>query len=147
MEIAAEGFQVQFRLPNSGDMVALSGQRDVELIRKQLLERCLVEAFTAGGAPVQLGQLPESVLEVVIQEMERRDPQANLQIELNCAACGHCWEAAFDIGSFLWAEIDAWAKRTLRAVDLLARTYGWREADILAMSPTRRQIYLEMARQ
>ncbi|MGH8523199.1 MAG: phage baseplate protein, partial [Gammaproteobacteria bacterium] len=78
---------------------------------------------------------------------ERADPQSNLQISLTCPACGHCWEALFDIVFFLWAEINHWAERTLRAVHLLARAYGWREADVLAMSPTRRQMYLGMASQ
>ena len=50
----------------------------------------------------------------------------------------------FDIVSFFWAEIDAWARRVLREVNVLARAYGWRESDILALSPVRRQIYLSM---
>jgi hypothetical protein len=32
-------------------------------------------------------------------------------------------------------------------VHALASAYGWREADVLAMSPMRRQVYLELARQ
>jgi hypothetical protein len=34
----------------------------------------------------------------------------------------------------------------LREVHILASAYGWREDDILAMSPARRRIYLEMLR-
>jgi hypothetical protein len=52
-----------------------------------------------------------------------------------------------DIASYLWSEIHAWAGRMLRDVHALAAAYGWREADILAMSPWRRQAYLEMIRQ
>ena len=90
-------------------------------------------------------QLPETALQAMVREMERADPQSNLHIRLACPACGHRWQALFDIVSFLWAEINHWAERTLRAVHVLAGAYGWREADILAMSPTRRQMYLEMA--
>jgi hypothetical protein len=32
----------------------------------------------------------------------------------------------------------------LRDVHALATAYGWREADIVAMSPWRRQVYLDM---
>ena len=46
--------------------------------------------------------------------------------------------------SFLWTEIEAWAWRMLSDVHTLARAYGWGERDILALSPTRRQFYLEM---
>jgi hypothetical protein len=46
--------------------------------------------------------------------------------------------------SFFWNEINTWAYRMLRDVHALATAYGWREADIVAMSPWRRQVYLDM---
>lgn len=147
LDVTVGTCRIRFRLPNCGDLSALSGQRDAAVMRERLLERCLIEASTVDAEPLQWGQLPEAALQAMVEEMEHADPQSNLQINLTCPVCGHGWEAAFDIVSFLWAEINGWAKRTLRTVHLLARSYGWREADILAMSPTRRQIYLEMARQ
>ena len=36
-----------------------------------------------------------------------------------CPACGHGWQARFDVVSFLWSEIDAWAGRMLRDVHTL----------------------------
>ena len=36
------------------------------------------------------------------------------------------------------------AKRLLMDVHLLARAYGWSEAEVLALSPARRRFYLEM---
>ena len=77
--------------------------------------------------------------------MAEADPQADVQLALVCPACGHTWQATFEIVSFLWAELSAWAERTLADVHALASTYGWREADILAMSARRRQRYLELA--
>lgn len=146
--VESETYRLKFRLPNSRDLAAVS--KDEEGIndrRTQLLERCLLEASTSEGEPLRIEQLPETAVQAMVQEMDRADPQSNLQINLTCPACGHRWEALFDIVSFLWAEINNWAERTLRTVHLLARAYGWREADILALSPTRRQIYLEMAGQ
>jgi hypothetical protein len=72
------------------------------------------------------------------------DPQADVEIARTCSACGHQWQTSFDIVSFFWTEICAQAKRLLREVDILARVYGWREADILSMSAARRRAYLEM---
>ncbi len=57
---------------------------------------------------------------------------------------GFVFSVAFDIVSFLWNELNAWAIRTLREVHILASAYGWSETDILAMSPWRRQFYLEV---
>ena len=83
--------------------------------------------------------------------MESPAGRSNLTIlawvlALACPACGHRWQSVFDIAAFLWREIDAWAQRTLRDVHALARGYGWHESDILALTATRRQIYLEMIR-
>ena len=61
-----------------------------------------------------------------------------------CPACTFTWSEPFDIVTFFWAEIDAWARRLLADVHVLASSYGWSERDILALSPVRRQYYLEM---
>lgn len=148
LAVDAEGYHLKFRLPNSLDLASLTGGGNESRDRRtQLLERCLLDASTSDGEPRRFAELPEGVLHAIVQAMERADPQANLLIGLTCPACGHCWNALFDIVSFLWDELNNWAERMLRAVHLLARAYGWREADILAMSPTRRHIYLQMASQ
>jgi hypothetical protein len=76
--------------------------------------------------------------------MEQADPQANIRLSLTCPACSHQWHGTFDIVTYFWNEINAWAQGVLRDVHMLAATYGWRESDILALSPWRRQFYLEM---
>lgn len=143
-----ERYRIKFKLPNSRDLAALCKDEDgINDRRTQLMERCLVEASTSEGEPLRIEQLSDTALQAMVREMDRADPQSNLQVHLTCPACGHCWEGLFDIVSFLWAELENWADHTLRTVHLLASAYGWREADILAMRPTRRRIYLEMARQ
>jgi hypothetical protein len=72
------------------------------------------------------------------------DPLAEVILDMRCAACGHSWSLLFDIASFFWAEIEALAARLMTEVDALARAYGWREADILAMDGARRAAYLDM---
>lgn len=146
--VEAEAYRLRFRLPNSRDLAAVceDGDGDRKGDRRQrLLRRCLMGATTPEGGTLRMEQLPETALQAMVREMERADPQSNLHIRLACPACGHGWQGLFDIVSFLWAEINHWAERTLRAVHVLAHAYGWREADILSMSPTRRQMYLEMA--
>jgi len=80
----------------------------------------------------------------MLARMAKADPQAEVLITMQCPACPHQWSAPLDIGAFFWAELNAWATRMLREVHLLAAAYGWREPDILALSPRRRQLYLEM---
>jgi hypothetical protein len=91
--------------------------------------------------------LPDHIVTVVATQMAAADPQADVELALSCPACAHGWQVVFDIADFFWQEIHAWAKVMLRSVHTLARAYGWREADVLALTPTRRQFYLELARQ
>lgn len=154
-------YQVSFRLPNSLDLMAICAspcgeatptqQRFATAIHKQpetaqqvLLDRCILAA-ACNSENLSLNQLPSNIIDAVIAEMTQVDPQANVPLDTSCPACGHEWQLVFDIVSFFWSEINAWAVRILREVHTLAATYGWRETDILTMSPRRRQLYLEMA--
>jgi hypothetical protein len=101
-------------------------------------------AVHQNGEARSADQLPANIREAVVEQMAQADPQADVQVPLSCPECGHQWQAHFDIVSFFWSEIDAWATRTLRDVHVLASAYGWREADILGMTPWRRHRYLEL---
>jgi hypothetical protein len=141
-----EQYQVEFRLPNSRDLLALIGQEDyeeIERMRVRLLERIIVRA-RYGERPVAAQELPEELISAMEAEMQAADPQAEINLRLCCQSCNCEWTALFDPGIFLWKEVDAWAIRLLQEVHFLATAYGWREADILTMTPWRRHAYLEM---
>lgn len=143
LRLSTEGYDVTFRLPTGADLAALEGAREGGDARDRLLERCLLSA-RRNGRSRPVGRLPAAVLHAVVERMGEADPQADVRTPLACPACAHAWEAAFDIVSFFWTEIERWAYRTLQEVHVLARAYAWRESDILALSPARRQLYLEM---
>ena len=52
-----------------------------------------------------------------------------------------------DVVAFVWNDVRDGAQRILRDVDLLARTYGWTEPDVLALSDDRRALYVALASQ
>jgi uncharacterized protein (UPF0212 family) len=112
--------------------------------RATLLERC-VETAQRNGLDVRLSDLPEEAMIAIGEAIRKADPHAEIDIALNCPACGHQWQSLFDIAAFLWGEIEDWAQRLLLDVHLLASAYGWSEREILSMSPRRRGLYLEMA--
>jgi hypothetical protein len=143
LSVEAEGYAAGFRLPNSGDLVAVARARDAAEGRRTLLERCVTRA-TRAGASVPPSELPGALVEAVESRMAESDPQADTRLKLDCPACGHHWLASFDVVAYLWSEVNAWAYRLLGEVHSLASAYGWREEDILAMSPRRRHVYLEM---
>jgi hypothetical protein len=135
----------RLRLPNSADLRTVSRCADGAAGRRLLLERCVLEA-KRGGAAVVIEALPESVAEQIALRLAEADPQADLLIHLVCPSCRGSWQVVLDIESFLWVKVSALAKRLLREVHVLAQAYGWREADILALSAARRQSYLQMVR-
>jgi uncharacterized protein (UPF0212 family) len=144
--IEADAYRIAFRLPAGDDLLALSRSTDRAAARRMLLERCILNA-AHGGVPTDVASLPETVIAALAASMAAADPQGDVELALSCPACAHAWRGAFDVAGFFWQEIHAWAKSMLRSVHTLARAYGWREADVLALSPTRRQIYLELAQQ
>ena len=138
-----DGWAIHYRLPDSRDLAAIAAAPDAASGRAELLRRCLLAAERDGVA-AQPADLPEAVVRELAQRMAERDPQAEILLDLGCPACERRWQAPFDIVLFFWEEITAAARRLLRDVHALARAYGWRETDVLAMSPRRRQAYLEL---
>ena len=144
--VQLQGYTLDFRPPASTDLIALAGEMDAGRAREHLLTRCVLDARDPSGAAIPVRALPQRVLAELSAHMESADPGAVIELNFECPACHYSWPEVFDIAGFLWHEIHAWAQRILRDVHVLARAYGWREADVLALSPTRRQVYLELCR-
>jgi hypothetical protein len=140
--LIVDDYKVHARLPNSLDLAAARELADLTLGRRLLLERCLIAA-SRDGEPIAARQLPANVIDALEDRMAEVDPLADISLKIGCPACGHGWQSVFDIVSFLWREIEAWAMRILHDVHILASAYGWREQEILALSPWRRQFYLD----
>lgn len=133
LEFAIGGGTMTLRLITTADLRAVAGHATVEA----LLERAIVRADGVADTAAKWSA-------EIQRRLELADPQAHIEIALRCLDCALGWTAVYDIVSFLWQEVDAWARRTLREVHLLASAYGWTEREILALSPARRQIYLGM---
>ncbi len=138
-----ETLHVACRPVTAGDLLAIDTCADLDSATMRLVERC-VSARREDGTRVAAQDLPETVLADVAVRMEQEDPQADVRISMQCPACGHAWQVTFDIVTFFWRELGAWAARQLRDVHELASAYGWSEAQILALSPARRHRYLGM---
>ncbi|HXZ43173.1 MAG TPA: hypothetical protein VEG68_20715 [Terriglobales bacterium] len=128
-----------FRLPNSRDLAHVAEESDCQAAVIGLLERCQTDTEVSPA-------WSEEDVEAIGEAMAMADPAAELQIALCCPACSDGWNANLEIAIFLWAEIEARAKRLLWEVHTLASAYGWTQTEILALSPARRGFYLEMVR-
>jgi hypothetical protein len=140
-------YRITFRLPSSADILSLPANEKLEILRDRLLGLCILEAYDAAGDAVSAEILPSPVVAAVTDAMAAADPQGEVMLNVICPRCQDSWQAVFDITAFLSKEIHSWAQRTLHDVHDLARAYGWTEAEVLALSPTRRQLYVELSRQ
>jgi hypothetical protein len=138
-------YEVKFRLPDSTDIAFLYDSIDMAAARHEIFDRCILSICdTSESKEITIDGLPVEVMKEISDRIAKADPQADMLIDLSCPSCSKEWRMGFDIVSFFWSEINTWAYRILYEVRNLAMEYGWSERDILAMSPWRRQIYLEM---
>jgi hypothetical protein len=144
VSVTAAGYDVEARLPtiaDIGDLGDVPGQVDAAALA--LLERCVVSARRAGEA-VAAASLPPAVVDAVSTAMASADPHGVIELVVACPACDERSAVVLDPAGYLWSELHRWAIRTLHEIHALATAYGWSEADILALSPTRRQAYLQL---
>lgn len=129
-----DGRAVHFRVPTSTDILAVVAEGDAAA--DALFVRCMGPHGDDAD---------DGLRDAVSRAIAAADPLADVSIALRCPSCGESADVPFDIGALFWAELDAWARRTLAEVDVLARAYGWTERDVLALGPRRRAAYLELA--
>ncbi|MFJ2669865.1 hypothetical protein [Streptomyces sp. NPDC087525] len=147
LRVAEDDWVVEFRLPTVADLAAAGSAPDAAEARRLLVARCAVSAVR-GGETVP----PERLAELLPADLQRRlaetaaeaDPAADVTLNVSCPECGGITPAELDITSYLWTELDTWARDLLLDVHLLASAYGWSEPEILALSPLRRRYYLEL---
>jgi hypothetical protein len=136
-----DGYLVRLRPLSTRDLATVAARLDGE----QALVQCAVAAVRAGGKDSDFDALPEEVRAAIVKAVEQREAEGEALFELACSECGHAWSVPFDIGAHLWERITGAARRVVGEVATLARVFGWRENDVLAIPRARRRLYLEAA--
>ena len=136
---ALDGWQVRFRVPRLADL-----ERVPRGAKRQALIECCTLEVQHEGTPRPASELPPAVISLLDEALAAADPGGLTSIEVGCSGCERAFQAPLDLGALLWHELDAWAHHTLAEVHTLASAYGWREADVLALSAQRRFLYLNL---
>lgn len=123
--------RVQWRLPDTEDLIAAGEAATTAEMRASLLARC-IRSDDPGLREQVAARLPAEPTDV--------------HFDLSCPACAHRWQSPFDIAAFVWREVDDWAQRTLEEIHVIAASYGWSENEILGLSVRRREAYVGMIR-
>jgi hypothetical protein len=139
--VSDAGVEVEFRLPTSADLMALDGEVAPAARR---LARAIVIRATHHGLDVPVADLPAPLRAALERGVAEHDPLAHLELQMTCPQCGATWAEWLRVSEFVWSEVSHLAERLLGDVARLASAFGWREADILAMSASRRQHYLAL---
>ncbi len=142
--LSVAGVELSLRPLDSLDLAFAGAAPSLAEARRRLVERAVVSA-ERDGEPVAAADLPEAAVAALAEALEARDPLAVVPLAMACGRCGRSWQPLLEVAGFVWRELAARAERTMSDVDALARTYGWSESTILALSPARRQFYLELA--
>ena len=139
--VEQDGRSCEVRRPSSRDLVAAMSVADPAQARQIILSRC-VRGDPGEAEAVAWIDTNAAALAARLGEL---DPLAEVLLDLRCEQCGEQWQALFDIVTFFWNELQARSRRLLQEIDLLARTYGWTEGEILRLGEQRRSLYVEMA--
>jgi hypothetical protein len=143
---SAGGYEIRFQCPTVADLPGVFMEPDSAPPRLNLLKRCVRE-IRRGDLPIPAEELPEPVAAALVSSMAEADPMAEVRLAVACPDCGNTWMEDFDIASYFLKELNTEAQALLREVHLLASEYGWAEGDILNLSASRRNAYLELIMQ
>lgn len=139
------GYVVEFRAPRSEDIRAAAAAHDDASFALALLDRCVLRAIDVDGSVRTGGELPDETRDAIALAMEQLEPGAAVEFDVVCAECGQRWSAPMDCADLVWSEVQSRAERLLLDIDVLARAYGWRDQDVLALSDVRRAAFLQLA--
>ena len=138
--VDAAGHRLTLRAPGPRDLAAVAARADdPEVAAGMLLGRCITAADPELPTPV-----PAAMVAEIEAALEALDPLAVVTLESTCPACGSPDAPVLDLLDCAWTVVEAHARRLLGEVHRLARAYGWREHDVLALGAARRAAYLEL---
>ena len=142
--------RVTFRVPAAKDLAAAlhAAGGGPEVAVRALLLDCVEDVRRESGseeeAPLSWEEWPRDLALQISARIEELDPQAEIKLSAECAACGQEFSTSFDTGYYLFQELLNWQRRLYQEVHQLALVYHWSEAEILSMSPRKRRIYLDL---
>jgi hypothetical protein len=110
-----------------------------------LLRRCVLDLVRDDGVAWPVEEASPALRQALDAALRDMDPNAEIRLDLACPACGERLGVPFDAAGHFFAELAAEGDLLLREIAALARTFHWREQDILALPRGRRKAYAALA--
>ncbi|MBL4537974.1 MAG: hypothetical protein JKP96_04830 [Oceanicaulis sp.] len=118
--------------------------------RERMLLRAAVKSVQSSDgalAPVAPSRIPKSHRVALSKALDQADPLAVIVFPMTCSVCGTDWAPRLEPADLLWRDLEQECSEIIDDVRVLAQTFGWRELDILTMSPVRRRAYSKRLRE
>lgn len=131
----ADGRTITLRLPTGDDLRQWRAARPAS--RPQALRLILASLLLEGDA----GPADETELSDALATL---DPMVHFTVACQCPACGAHSEVGLDLESLALSRLAARQAALLLQVHRCAKHYGWTEAQVLAVPPSRRDRYLAL---
>ena len=104
--------------------------------------RMLLISEKEGPAPFP-GHLPADLLADISRALDEADPLINYRCPVVCPYCDHQATYPIDLEAFALKQLQQAQHNLLNNVHRLASAYHWSEAEIFAVPPWRRALYLK----
>lgn len=143
----SEHREVEFRLPTGADQesVAPFFPLDEEKGLTRTLTRCIRRIGDINGVDEALiADLPPATRDEIENEMWRRAPQVEIELDARCPECRMPFTSTLDFTAFFALEMPGHLHDLERAVHFLARHYHWSEQEILSLTRRKRRRYVEL---
>lgn len=131
----AGGSLVSVRRPTGEDLQRWRDARPAS--RAQAIEWMLDTLVVAGECTIE----DEPMVTAALTE---RDPLVDFTVACQCPACGVAIDVAIDLEDLALRRLTARQRALQQQVHELASHYGWTEAEVLAVPPSRRARYLAL---
>ena len=128
----------ELRVPTGADQRAIAAIDDEERALATLARRCLISAEGASREQLADLQLSRDDLAAVSEALEAAAPEVTTCLRASCPRCAEISEVTLD-PYLCMRGVDG---ELFEEIHLLASTYHWNEAEILALPRHRRQRYL-----
>lgn len=131
LDVNLEGAAVALRPPTVAEMAhaASRGPAAADYLAEQM------------GA----NELSERDREAALAALDSAHPFLAPLALTECVGCGLALSAPIDPVDCAWAVVTQQAKSLIADVAVLARAYGWSEADTFAIPASRRRLYVQLA--
>jgi hypothetical protein len=124
--------EAAFRLPTAADLAAAAAASDPAAV---LAGRCLGASARARSQRARVERLMASMA-----------PELSRQIAAACPECAAAVAVMLSVPRVVIAELKREAAQLYEEIDLIAGTYHWPEAEILALPQPRRRAYADRIR-